>query len=147
MKNSGIIHYGRTIPQMATNYQNTLKERRLYFFNFLCNGASNIYSTAEDLFLWHKGLLSDKLLSPKYKKILLTPSVPEEKPLYAYGWYVLKYKHDEEITIVYGHSGGGSNTISRVEEHNHFIVILNNIICPKLDEMTINLYNIIYNAE
>ena len=56
-------------------------------------GNGGILSTTEDLYKWHKALMSDKILSKEAKQKLYHPQRrPNEKesPIYAYGWDVSK---------------------------------------------------------
>ena len=65
MTNSGFIHYDKSVSKMTTSYWEDLNTIRLQFFMFDCNGASSIYSTIDDLYLYSKGLEENKLLSPE----------------------------------------------------------------------------------
>ncbi len=56
-------------------------------------GNGGILSTTEDLYKWHKALMTDKILSKEAKQKLYHPQIrPNEKesPIYAYGWDVSK---------------------------------------------------------
>jgi CubicO group peptidase (beta-lactamase class C family) len=66
------------------------------YWNLLGNGG--ILSTAEDMYKWHRALLSEKILSAEAKKKIFTPYLND----YGYGWDVLK----REYGLLIQHDGG-----------------------------------------
>jgi len=144
MINSGFIHYDKSVSKMTTSYWKDLNTIRLQFFMFDCNGASSIYSTVEDLFLYSKGLEENKLLSLESKKLFFSPRLPVNDHLYSYGGgyanFTLNKKEIEMVVI----SGGGRNTIAMGLDNDFFITILNNMYCPKIDEIWFKLLETLY---
>ncbi len=76
MKNSGLLKNETVVENLASGYsfkdgafQN---ESFVQIQNFGAAGA--MYSTAEDLLLWDRALMSNKLLSKKYTDEMFTPS-------------------------------------------------------------------------
>lgn len=76
MKNSGLLKNETVIENLANGYTfkdgNFLNESFVQIQNFGAAGA--LVSTAADLLLWDKALLSDKLLSKKFTDEMFTPS-------------------------------------------------------------------------
>jgi len=130
MKNSGFIHHDKRISNMTTSYWKDLKTIRYQFYMFDCNGASSIYSTVGDLYLYSKGLEENKLMSPESKKLLFSPQLPVKNYFYSYaGGYANFSLNNKEITMV-AISGGGRNTIAMSLDDEFFIAILNNMYSP-----------------
>lgn len=91
-------------------------------------GAGDLYSTAEDLFLWDQALYTDTLLSERYREMLFTPYTDVG---YAYGWQVGTYPVNDSgdsITAIY-HDGGSEGVqccIYRLVEDRKLFIILSN---------------------
>ena len=76
MKNTGLLKNEKVIENLASGYvfkdRNYFNESFVQIQNFGASGA--MFSTAEDMFLWDKALLTYKLLSKKYTDEMFTPS-------------------------------------------------------------------------
>lgn len=76
MKNSGLLKNESVIENLAGGYSFAdgvfTNESFVRIQNFGAAGA--MYATAEDLLLWNKALISNKLLSKKYTDEMFTPS-------------------------------------------------------------------------
>jgi len=48
---------------------------------------------------------------------------------------------------MYAQTGGGRNIICSIPEDDHLVIILNNIQCPKLDEICVEVFKILYGVE
>ena len=76
MKNTGLLNTEDVLPNLASGYTfksgKYLRESLFQIQNFGAAGA--MYSTAEDLLLWDKALMSNKLLSKKFTDEMFTPS-------------------------------------------------------------------------
>lgn len=66
------------------------------YWNLLGNGG--ILSTTEDMYKWHRALLTEKILSAEAKKKIFTPYLND----YGYGWDVL----NREYGLLIQHDGG-----------------------------------------
>jgi len=130
MKNSGFIHFDRSVKKMTTSYWKSLDTIRIEFFMFDCNGSSSIYTTVEDMFLYSKGLDENILLSADSKKLLFSPLFPLKNYFYSYGGGYAKFlMNDKEIKMV-AISGGGRNTIAKSLNGDFNVVLLNNMYSP-----------------
>jgi CubicO group peptidase (beta-lactamase class C family) len=68
-------------------------------------GNGGILSTTEDMYKWHRALISDSVLSKEAKQKFYRPQFrpgEDENPYYAYGWDILKTPRN---TIVTRHNG------------------------------------------
>jgi len=144
MTNSGFIHFDKSISKMTTSYLKDINTIRLHFFMHDCNGASSIYSTVEDLYLYSKGLEENKLLSHEIQILLFTPYIPFNNPNHSYGGNYVKFTLNEKEVEMVGISGGGRNTIGMSLNDDFFIAILNNMQCPKTDEIFFEILKILY---
>ena len=145
MKNTGYDHHAVILKKRAAGYRKTMDGciNAPYLDMSLPYSAGALYSTVEDLYLWDQALYTDRLLSPKDKKIMFTPYLRN----YAYGWGVLQhYIGDQKKTII--RHGGGINgfntTIVRLVDDKHLIVLLNNTGRTRLNEMSQAIANILY---
>jgi hypothetical protein len=130
MNNSGFIHFNRSIEKMTTSYWKSLDSIRIEFFMFDCNGATSIYSTVEDLYLYSRGILENKLLSPESTKLLFSPLLPVDNYFYTYGGGYSDFTLNEQEIKMTAKSGGGRNTIALDLNGGFFIAILNNMYSP-----------------
>ncbi len=147
MKESGFIHYDQTIPFMTTSYQESTAGKRLNFFNFPCNGASSIYSTVNDLFVWNEALWHHKLLSAASVRLMSTSHTPPDGPEYGYGMYCSRLKLGPVVRDVYLCTGGGRNILCFIPFDGHFVALLNNIQCPKSFDISVQILNLLYRNE
>lgn len=76
MKNTGLLKNTDVTPNLAGGY--TFKDGKFYRETFVqienFGAAGAMYSTVEDLLLWDKALMSNKLLSKKFTGEMFTPS-------------------------------------------------------------------------
>ena len=102
--------------------------------------AGAIYSTVDDLFIWDRGLCSDRLLKKNLRELMFKPntSVPESQAAggrqhsnYGYGWRIYNVVHPttQKKTRVINHGGainGFRAFVNRIPSRNAFIAILCN---------------------
>ena len=104
--------------------------------------AGAIYSTTGDLYLWHKSLQDNIVLTKEQQENAYTPV----KNNYGYGWGVDSIEGKRRV----GHGGGihGFTTnISRVPEDDVCIILLSNASNGTLNNITKSIYAILYNKE
>lgn len=102
--------------------------------------AGAIYSTTGDLYLWHKALEQNTVLSKAQQEESFTPV----KNNYGYGWGIDSIEGKRRV----GHGGGIPGYItneSRVPEDDIDIVLLSNASDRSLDDITKSIYAILYN--
>jgi len=102
--------------------------------------AGAIYSTTGDLYLWHKALEQNTVLSKAQQEEAFTPV----KNNYGYGWGIDSIEGKRRV----GHGGGIPGYItneSRVPEDDIDIVLLSNASDRSLDDITKSIYAILYN--
>ncbi len=102
--------------------------------------AGSIYSTTGDLYLWHKALQQNSILSKAQQEKAYTPV----KNNYGYGWGIDSIEAKRRV----GHGGGIHGFItneSRVPEDDIDIVLLSNASDRSLDKITSDIYAILYN--
>ena len=102
--------------------------------------AGAIYSTTGDLYLWHKALEQNTILSKTQQQEAYTPV----KNNYGYGWGIDSIEGKRRV----GHGGGIPGYItneSRVPEDDIDIVLLSNASDRSLDDITKSIYAILYN--
>jgi D-alanyl-D-alanine carboxypeptidase len=87
MAHSGFATMAAIVPQMAEGYtlEGGTLHRREYFDRSMETGAGGIYTTADDLLRWNKGLDSAGLLTGHALELMFTAHPPGN---YGYGWFV-----------------------------------------------------------
>lgn len=100
MKNSGYEHYRSVIPKMARGYATVgeYAERSGNIVTDIAGAAGALYSTTNDLLIWHRALMDKKLLVEASYEKMFTPYLDG----YGYGWGI----EEHAGTKVYRHSGG-----------------------------------------
>jgi hypothetical protein len=101
--------------------------------------AGEIYSTIGDLYKWHKGLQSYKIISRASLERAYTPL----KNHYGYGW-IIDSLFSRRITSHSGDISGFSSNLARITEDNLFIILLNNKEGSGLEAITKNIFAILY---
>ncbi len=104
--------------------------------------AGAIYSTTGDLFMWHKALEKNNILSKDEQEKAYTPV----KNKYGYGWSIDSVEGKRRVSHGGGIHGFVTN-IARVPEDDICIVLLSNASDPSLGEITKNIFSILYGKE
>ena len=104
--------------------------------------AGAIYSTTGDLYLWHKALQKNKILSKAQQDKAYTPV----KNKYGYGWGIDTIEGKRKVAHGGGIHGFTTN-ISRVPEDDICIVLLSNASNTTLGEITKSIFAILYGKE
>ena len=148
MHNSGVNGQYDILSHRVSGYQRTLTglKHAEHIDMSIPYSAGSIYSTSEDLFLWHRALADDTLLSEPWRKKLYTVTRHRN---YAAGWLVDKLDTlNPHYTVTKVHHGGGiqgfNASIARILEDDYLIVLLNNTGGAPMTEMTTNLLKILY---
>lgn len=123
-----------SFPEIITAEEATIIDSSAPF------AAGAIYSTVEDLYKWHEGLQTYKIIS----KASLDKAYTPYKNNYGYGWMI-----DSLFgKCIIHHSGdiwGFKSDIERITEDDACIVLLNNIEDNDLGIITKKIFSILYN--
>jgi len=104
--------------------------------------AGAIYSTIGDLYLWHKALQKNSILSREQQEKAYTPV----KNRYGYGWSIDSIEGKRRVS----HGGGIHGfitTIARVPEDDICIVLLSNASNTTVGEISKSIFAILYGKE
>ncbi len=104
--------------------------------------AGAMYSTTGDLYLWHKALEHNTVLSKAQQEMAYTPV----RNNYGYGWGIDSIEGKRRV----GHGGGIPGFItneSRVPEDDIDIILLSNASDQSLEDITNSIYAILYNKQ
>jgi len=104
--------------------------------------AGAIYSTISDLYLWHKALQKNSILSREQQEKAYTPV----KNRYGYGWSIDSIEGKRRVS----HGGGIHGfitTIARVPEDDICIVLLSNASNTTVGEISKSIFAILYGKE
>lgn len=130
MKNSGLQKNENIIENIANGYAfrdgNFINEDFVQIQNFGASGA--MYSSAEDLMIWDKALISNKLLSKKITDEMFTSS--PKLGFVAFGSWSYKLKIggvEKKIVERQGHINGFSALNLIIPEDNFALIFLGNV--------------------
>jgi CubicO group peptidase (beta-lactamase class C family)/pimeloyl-ACP methyl ester carboxylesterase len=133
MKNTGYDLAETIISNRAAGYENTLDgfKNAEYLDMALPYAAGSLYSTVEDLFLWNKILLTEKLLPDSMKKKMFAGYIADGRDKAGYGWFIRNFTAKDSIKKIemIWHNGGINgflSELSRFPQDQHFIAILDN---------------------
>ena len=104
--------------------------------------AGAIYSTTGDLYLWHKALQKNMILSKEQQEMAYTPV----KNNYGYGWGIDSIDGRRRVSHGGGIPGFVTN-ISRVPQDDICIVLLSNASDPTLQDIAGNIYAVLYGKQ
>jgi len=147
MKHTGLYNSRVLLKSRADTYRNN---RNTYYKRISRDpsqnkGASCMYSTIGDLYLWDQALYRNKLLSNKYKELMFRPHIPASGQYYGYGWRVTELSIGNTKKKIVWHSGGGISIIYRSIEDGHLVILLNNMsLMDKRIEICHHIMDILY---
>lgn len=130
MENSGIFKSNEILPNYVGSYRKSGDSftKRIDRHHSQKIGASSMYSTINDLFLWDRGLNSNELLSKSLMDEMFTPQIQTSGGMhYGYGVRISNVEIDDNDKKLVWHGGGGVNLICRAIEDNYTIIFLNNV--------------------
>ena len=161
MKDTGYDHTATLLSKRAAGYETALNglKNTSYLDMTIPYASGGMYSTVEDLYLWHQALQGYDLLDTVSKEQMFSPGLGS----YAYGWGVRRapakklgvfyserdISADDESLTIHTHQGGinGFHTlILRVVEYDTLVVLLNNTGGTILDSMTENILSVLYDG-
>jgi CubicO group peptidase (beta-lactamase class C family) len=102
--------------------------------------AGAIYSTTDDLLRWHQGLQKNIVLTSAQQDKAYTPV----KNKYGYGW-VIDSIYGKRVLAHGGGIHGFTSNFSRLPADDICIVLLSNTSSPALNNITRDIYAILYN--
>jgi CubicO group peptidase (beta-lactamase class C family) len=115
------------------------------YWNLIGNGG--ILSTTEDLYKWHKALISNKILTEEAKHKLYHPRIRENETneaIYAYGWDVAK---TDRNTFRVWHNGTNNILYAdfmRFVDEDVTLIMLSNTSHPDFDGLNEQISKIIF---
>ena len=118
------------------------------YWHLLGNGG--ILSTTEDLYKWHKALMTNQILSKEAKHKLYQPKLRAEETeasYYAYGWDVSQT--DRNTTRIW-HNGGNNIVYAdflRFIDEGITLIMLTNKSHPNFDNLNFEIAHLIFDPE
>lgn len=106
----------------------------------LISSTGGLYSSAEDLLKFYKGLTTFKIISKQSYDSATTPVLGG----YGYGWYIDKI-HDEKVINHGGNVEGATSYFLMQPEKNICIILLNNITSISLEKLGNAMYAALQN--
>ncbi|MDX5583893.1 MAG: serine hydrolase [Aureibaculum sp.] len=100
-------------------------------------GKGDIYSTVEDLYIWHLALEKNKVLNAETKKLMETAHVPENEAktsFYGYGWAIFNSSTNTKIVTHNGSNGIYFADFVRYVEDDVVVIALSSIILNNQSE-------------
>ncbi|MCP4218000.1 MAG: serine hydrolase [bacterium] len=127
MKNTGFIHVEQNIKKRATAYWETLKKKRIEVTEHPANGSNGLYSTLDDLLLWHKALQHNRVISKESTASMFTRHAAFGRN-YGYAFDLVELPLGKKKKKFVFHGGGGKTMIFRSLEEDRVVILLNNFV-------------------
>lgn len=142
MRNTTYLDYRKIIKNKASDYAPAGNgyQNRIQAYPRHADGSTSIVTTAGDLVIWDRALYTTRLLSWQSLEQIFARQVHKtENYYYGYGWHIEERELAGKMKFIHNHGGGASNYIFRNAEDKQTIILLNNIITPKLYEAGIKI--------
>ena len=101
--------------------------------------AGSLYSTANDLYLWHQGLLSKKILTKESLAKAYTPFMEG----YGLGCWIDTF-YQKQVISHGGNIEGFTSYFGRIEEDDVCVILLNNIYNREIESISTAILAILY---
>jgi len=116
--------------------------------NWGFRGATGMYSTAGDLYKWHRALSANKVLKSVGREKLMAPHVATARGDYGYGWFISQANRGPKVVWTAGTEGFGHNAIIKTYPDGTVIIVTSNAGnisgAPARDVISTGLEGIIY---
>lgn len=150
MKNSGFYLDTAKVDNKANIYvrgeydiESCLKNQG-YMTDSAAYAAGGMYSTVDDLYLWHRALSDGKILKKESLDQMYKQFLPEAP--FGYGFQV-NPMHEQKCISHTGSMPGVDTYILRYIDEDTCIIILGNVKQTKLFSMEYNLYSILHEGK
>jgi CubicO group peptidase (beta-lactamase class C family) len=142
MKHTGFDFMGLQSSNKAVGYSKytkTIKQASVPWDSIATYSAGSLYSTVEDLYRWHKGLLNYKI----YNKASLEKATTPFLEGYGLGCWV-DMIYDKKVVSHGGNIFGFTGYFGRIQEEDVSIIILNNIFNRQIESIGNSILAILY---
>jgi CubicO group peptidase (beta-lactamase class C family) len=143
MKHTGFDFAGLKSADKAmgyTKYTQQIKEPSVPWDSTATFSAGSLYSTVEDLYLWHKGLLNYKVYSKPSMEVATTPFLEG----YGLGCWI-DTLYNKKIVSHGGNILGFTGYFGRIQEEDVVVILLNNIYNHQIETIGLSIFAILYN--
>lgn len=143
MKHTGFDFAGLKNSDKAkgyTKYTQIIKEASVPWDSTATFSAGSLYSTVGDLYLWHKGLLTNKVYSKSSLEAATTPYLAG----YGLGCWIDTF-YQKKIVSHGGNILGFTGYFGRIQEDDACVIILNNIFNHQIETIGLSIFAILYN--
>ncbi|WP_268849337.1 serine hydrolase [Flavobacterium aestivum] len=142
MNHSGFDFSGLNSTQKATGYSKYSKnkyEQSIPWDSTVTYSAGALYTTAHDLYLWHEGLLNNKVLKKSTLKEAYTPFLEG----YGLGCFI-DTLYEKKVISHGGNIEGFTSYFGRIEEDDVCVILLNNIYNTEIESIGTSILAILY---
>lgn len=151
MHNSGCDNHKTILKNRASGYE--VENHKIVNCEFIDmsipTGGGGLYSTAEDLYLFDRGLYTNKIISIASLDLMHRSYVtsPQHSASYGYGWFIADDKFKDTSRKRIGHGGGIYGFKS---EFNHYVdddvvvIVLSNLSITPKEKMAFDLAEIVF---
>lgn len=122
-----------------TRFTKSVKETSLPWNHTITYSAGSLYSSVEDLYLWHKGLLEYKVLSKENLEKATTSFLEG----YGLGCWIDNV-NGKKIVSHGGNIEGFTSYFGRIQEDDVCVIILNNIYNRQIESIGLSIFSILY---
>jgi len=149
MNHSGSYYHTQIVPGRASGYDYSFGGFTSADFRDQSNtmGTGDIYSTVEDMFLFHEAITNNTLLDKNLTAEMLTPGLRPAQ--YGYGWFNKNFKYTTADSVAsnfhLGMTEGFISFMIRIPGTNSMAVILCNSSPTDFFGIVGNLVKVLYN--
>lgn len=122
-----------------SKYTKKIKKSSIPWDSTATYSAGSLYSTVEDLYKWHNGLLKYKV----YNKASLEKATTPFLEGYGLGCWIDRI-YDQKVVSHGGNISGFTGYFGRIQEEDVSIIILNNIFNRQIETIGLSILAILY---
>ena len=122
-----------------SKYTKKIKESSIPWDSTATYSAGSLYSTVEDLYKWHNGLLKYKVYNEASLEKATTPFLEG----YGLGCWIDSI-YDQKVVSHGGNISGFTGYFGRIQEEDVSIIILNNIFNRQIETIGLSILAILY---
>jgi CubicO group peptidase (beta-lactamase class C family) len=151
MHNSGCDNHKTILKNRASGYE-VDENRNIVNCEFIDmsipTGGGNLYSTVEDLYLFDRGLYTDKIINTASLDLMHNSFVTSSQynASYGYGWFIADDKFGNTSKKRIGHGGGiygFKSEFNRYLNDDAVVIVLSNISITPKEKIAFDLAEIV----
>jgi CubicO group peptidase (beta-lactamase class C family) len=150
MLNSGCDNHKTILKNRASGYE--VENHKVVNCEFIDmsvpTGGGGLYSTVEDLYLFDRGLYTDKIINTASLDLMHNSYVTSSQysASYGYGWFIADDKFEDTSRKRIGHGGGiygFKSEFNRYVDDDVVVIVLSNLSITPKEKIAFDLAEIV----